>query len=177
MVSPGDVVLTRTKGFVPRAIRFFAALLGKPNVRNHVVVVHHYDLAGTLWGIEARPGGVGWVDMTQYMKDNWTLTNHEQPKTDSQRELICQVAESMLQRPYDYTAIAADAVRALRLEVLWHARDFGDDEIPAQVVCSALADWVYEKVGLDNPGKQSGTRFCTPGDWDEFITLEGWTVV
>ena len=173
---PGDVVLVRTNGLAGLLIRFGAALLDRPNVHNHVAIVSHRDEAGTLWGVEARPGGVGWVDMANYVADVYTISNAEQPKTDAQRAAIVQAAESMLQTPYDWTAIAADAMKAIRADRLWKAKNFGADEVPAQVVCSSLADYVYAKVGLANPGMVDGdaVRFTTPADWDLFIETKGW---
>lgn len=169
----GDVVLTRSTGLAPWLIRFGAALLDKPNLHNHVVIMHHTDANGTEWGIEGRPGGVGWVDMKQYEASAYTLVNSAQPKTDAQRKAVAETAEALLQRPYDWTAIAADAMQALGLRI-WRPQDFGETQMPGQVVCSSLADYVYERVGLANPGKKTGTRFTTPADWDEFIETQGW---
>lgn len=173
---PGDVVLTRSKGWVGWIIRFGAALLDRPNVRNHVVVVHHEDASGTLWGLEGRPGGVGWVDMTRVMRQPLTSTNAAQPKTWAQRDDICRVVESMVQRPYDWTAIGQAAMEALRMDRLWRAEEFSEaGEVPGQVICSALADWAYERVGLPSPGGSQRTRFTTPADWDLFIQSRAWT--
>lgn len=169
----GDVVLTRSKGWFPFLIRLGAALQDKPNLRNHVVIVHHVDAGGTIWGIEGRPGGVGWVDMKQYAESPYSESNWEQPKTVEQRQAVATTAEALLQRAYDWTAIAADALNALHLTI-WKPSDFGTDQVPGQVVCSALADYVYERVGLANPGKQGDARFTTPADWDDFIVRKGW---
>lgn len=173
---PGDVVCVRTTGFAGLLIRLGAALLDRPNMRNHVAIVHHRDAAGVLWGVEARPGGVGWVDMDNYLASPFTISNAEQPKTDEQRTAIAQAAESMLQTPYDWTAIAADAMKAIRADRLWQAKSYGEGQVPAQVVCSSLADYLYAKVGLANPGMVDGdaVRFTTPADWDLFIETEAW---
>lgn len=175
-VAPGDVVLVRTKGLVGALIRFGAALLDRPNVHNHVAIVHHRDASGTLWGIEARPGGVGWIDMDGYLGDPYTMSNSEQPKTQAQRDQIISVAESLLQTPYDWTAIATDAMKAIRADRLWKAKSYGEGEVPTQVVCSSLADYVYAKVGLASPGLIDGdaVRFTTPADWDLFIDTKAW---
>jgi len=64
---PGDLLLTRSKtGVFGRLIRVGAALRDEPNLINHVVIVDHQDRQGTWWGIEGRPGGVGWVDLQRY---------------------------------------------------------------------------------------------------------------
>lgn len=171
----GDVCVVRTNGFAGALIRLGAALLGRPNMRNHVAIVHHRDAAGTLWGIEARPGGVGWVDMADYLASSWTISNAAQPKTDEQRAAIAKTAEAMLQVPYDWTAIAADAMHAIRADRLWRARGYGL-AVPAQVVCSSLADYLYSTNGLASPDLTDGdgVRFTTPADWDLFIETEGW---
>jgi hypothetical protein len=173
---PGDVVLVRTEGLAGLLIRLGASLLDRPNVHNHVAIVHHRDPSGTLWGIEARPGGVGWIDMEGYLGDPYTTSNADQPKTPQQREQIAAVAESLLQTPYDWAAIAVDAMKAIRADRLWKAKSYGDGEVPAQVVCSSLADYVYAKVGLASPGLIDGdaVRFTTPADWDLFIDTKGW---
>lgn len=174
-LGPGDVVLTRSKGWVGWVIRFGAALLDRPNMRNHVIVVHHRDDAGTLWGVEGRPGGVGWVDMTTVMRHRFTSDNHEQPKDEAQRAVVAEVVEAALQRPYDWGAIAQAAAEALRLNELWRHAEFSEgDTVPAGVICSALADWAYERGGLPTPGGASRTRYTTPADWDAFIQGREW---
>lgn len=174
-VKPGDVVLVRTNGIVGAVIRLGAALLDRPNVHNHVAIVHHLDAAGVLWGIEGRPGGVGWVDMAQYLADPYSLSNNGQPKTDDQRSKVAEAAYSMLKVPYDWSAIATDALKALRLDRLWQVKDYGE-AVPGQVVCSSLADYIYARVGLASPGLTDGdgVRFTTPADWDAFIDTKAW---
>ncbi|HEU4913064.1 MAG TPA: hypothetical protein VFV76_14335 [Actinomycetes bacterium] len=172
---PGDVVLTRSKGWVGWIIRLGAALLDRPNIRNHVIVVHHRDDAGTLWGIEGKPGGVGWVDMTTVLRHRLTSDNRNQPKDTRQRATICAAVEAAIQRPYDWGAIAHAAAESLRLDELWWRVEFReDDTIPAGVICSALADWAYERTGLASPGGTGRTRYTTPADWDHFIQSRDW---
>lgn len=157
-----------------KLIRFGAALRGKPNLVNHVVVVHHRDAGGTLWGVEGRPGGVGWVDISVYGNYPYTSANNLQPKSPSQRLRVAQLAEQLLGTSYDWTAIVAAAMESLRLNILWKRQDLKSGAVPADVICSSFADWIYEEVGLASPGKSDGTRYTTPGDWDEFILEERW---
>lgn len=167
---PGDILCTRNAtGFAARMIRLGAALRDRPNTVNHVVIAHHVDAAGTLWGIEGRPGGVGWVDCRHYLKGAYTLDNREQPKTDAQRQAVCHAANGLLGTPYDWVGIAADGMDAIHAPDLW-AQDWPKCP-PAHVVCSSLADWVYEHVGLASPQPD---RTCTPGDWAAFIAEKGW---
>lgn len=172
---PGDVLLTRGSAWTSRLIRFGAALLGRPNISNHCIVFHHFDELGVPWGIEARAEGVGWIDLTRTLKSRWLLSNADQPKTPADRAFICAAVEAAIGTPYDWGAIAADALQALRIDHLWRAKEFPEDgRLPYGTVCSALADWAYERVGLENPGGNGATRLTTPADWDAFVITRAW---
>ena len=171
-LNVGDVLCTRNdKGWPARLIRLGAALLDNVNTVNHVIVVHHRDDAGTWWGIEGRPGGVGYVDLHKALKGPFTLDNRQQPKTAAQRAEIAKVAEGLLGTPYDWAGIVQDGMRAIGAQHLWESRING--EVPAQLVCSSLADWVYDRVGLPSPGGKFD-RHVTPGDWARFILTRAW---
>jgi len=174
-VNVGDVVCTREgKWWISGAIRLGAKLLGLPSFVNHVIIVHHFDNVTNRWiGIEGRPGGVGWVDLTDRLVQPLTNANTEQPKREEHRYLIAKAAESLFGAPYDWNGIAEDARIATRLW-LRAAEEWPDNAVPGQVVCSSFADWAYEKVGLANPGGNSLTRFTTPGHWDRFILNKEW---
>lgn len=175
-VSPGDVVAVRSSNFVSVAIRFGAALLDKPNLSNHIAVVHHLttnpDGSTTLWGIEGKPGGVGWIDMTGYLNSKWTLGNNNQPKTIDQIDHICKVMEAMLGTAYDWAAIAADAFEAMHLPALF-GEHWSKSGTPGHVVCSSVAAYAYLQAGLKHPNLNDERR-CSPGDWNEFIITRGW---
>lgn len=171
MIAPGDVVCVRNpRGFPARMIRLGAALLDKPNGVNHVIVAHHVDAAGVLWGVEGRPGGVGWVDMRHALTAPYTVHNGDQPKTGEQRAAVVKVAAGMLGTPYDWEGIALDAAEAVHVQTLWSSKAWGVSP-PAHVVCSSLADWAYNHVGLASP---KANRTCSPGDWAKFIVERGW---
>jgi hypothetical protein len=107
----------------------------------------------------------------------WPLTNanNTQPKTDDQRAQLAEIMVEMLGRPYDWRGIAEDTRQALHL--VWGrslALEWAEGEIPGQVVCSSLADFAYEKVGLQNPGGGKITRATTPGDWDAWMIEHDW---
>jgi hypothetical protein len=175
LVNVGDVLCTREGPWiVSLGIRIGAFLVGMPTYVNHVIIVHHWDAAHNSWvGVEGRPGGVGWVDLTDRLKAPLTNANNKQPKTEAQRYLIAKAAESLLGAPYDWQAIAEDARQAAHL---WRAVavEWQGDAVPGQVVCSSFADWAYERVGLANPGGNSVTRFTTPAGWDQFIMKGQW---
>jgi len=172
-IQPADVLAIRSQGVGGRLIRFGAALRelvtnqSQPNLHNHIAVVHHIDKHGTLWGIEGRPGGVGWVDCDKYLRSPWTITNARQPKTDTQRHHVCDVMVAMLGTPYDWEAIEADTVEAFGLHWKpdWHGT------VPGHVCCSSAAAYGYTKGGLVRPDPKEDGREVTPADWTNFILV------
>jgi hypothetical protein len=164
-IQPGDVLVVRTNGWVGDIIRFGAALHDFPNLENHVAIAHHMN-QGTWRGIEARPGGVGWVDLTSYLESRWTLTNFQQLKTPVQRSTVCTIMEQMLKTDYDWDAIAQDALNDLRIPDVWAERWNGNT--PDHVVCSSLAVWGYKESGLAYP-HTTDPAHVQPADWTEFI--------
>ena len=177
---PGDLLLTRSKtGVFGRLIRVGAALRDEPNLINHVVIVDHQDRQGTWWGIEGRPGGVGWVDLRRYLGSRWTLVNATQPKTEAQRKIVTKGAAAVLGVAYDWVGIAEDAAGATlpaalttRIEALWGS-DWQGKGPPAHLVCSSLADWLYGSADLTNPNVHP-TRNTTPADWMQLWITHGW---
>lgn len=170
-IQPGDVLVVRSEhSFVGRLIRFGAALRDQPDTWNHVAIATHVDGSGAFWGIEGRPGGVGWVALASYLDDRWTIDNAAQPKTERQRALIVDTARGLLGTPYDWQGIVADAMAAIDAPRLWRMRF--DALPPAHVVCSSLASWVYEHVGLTCP--RTADRVTTPADWASFIMQREW---
>jgi hypothetical protein len=172
--KPGDVLVVRTGGAAGRWIRFGAAIRDESNLDNHVAVIDHVDTGGTVWAIEGRPGGVGWVDAANYFSGEngkYALTNRKQPKSTVQRNDICAVVRQLLKAGYDWDAIAQDAIIDLGLPDLWAEKWHGTT--PAHVVCSSLAVWAYHKVTLDAP-TQEDMRHIQPADWSDWIIQNGW---
>jgi hypothetical protein len=175
MIEVGDVLVTREgPWWASGAIRLGAWLTDRPSVCNHVIVAHHQDAQGVLWGIEGRPGGVGWRDLSEPLRWPLTNANTQQPKTNEQRLMIATAMEGLFATPYDWNAIKAHVREALRLWEPHGPVEWKDHEAPGHVVCSSLADWAYEEVGLPNPGGDLITRMTTPGDWDRFIMDKEW---
>lgn len=176
-IEPGDVICTRNpNGWQAAMIRLGAALLDRPNTVNHVIVAHHQDRGGITWGIEARPGGVGWINLDKVLRQPYVVSNYEQPKTPAQRRLICAAVKGMIGTPYDWTAIALAGMQAVRADRLWRAISYTGvltEDPPAHIICSALADWAYDESGLASPGLFKG-RATTPGDWAAFIAEKAW---
>jgi hypothetical protein len=171
----GDVIVTREGPWlISWAIRLGARLMNLPTLVNHVIIVHHVDpLTGRWVGIEGRPSGVGWTDVTARLTHPLTNANTFQAKTGEQRYLVATAAEALVGTAYDWGAIAEAARQATRLRVR-AAAEWPEDATPGAVICSAFADWAYERVGLANPGGQSMTRFTTPGHWDRFMIDGEW---
>lgn len=170
-LQPGDLLATRTKGGLGSfLIRLGAAIRDRPNLVNHIAVVHHYDDAGTLWCLEGRPGGVGWRDAADYTADRWTVCNAAQPKTATQRATITTGALAMIGTDYDWEAIAHDAGAVFGLDKVWQLKWGG--QVPGHVVCSSLAAYLYAKAGLDCP---AGDREVSPGDWVSLWISRGWS--
>lgn len=167
-LQPGDVCAVRTSGAAGWWIRLGSALRGQPNFDNHIVVVDHADAHGTLWGIEGRPGGVGWVDVAGYfagVNGTYAVTNVHQPKTDAQRQAVCKVMRAMIGTPYDWEAIEQDGFEDLHLPELWGEK--WDGLTPGHVVCSSVAAWAYHVATLSAP-KTADMRHTEPSDWTEF---------
>jgi len=82
-------------------------------------------------------------------------------------------AVKLLGTGYDWIGgIAEDAALALHLPQLW-TPDPASGQVPAHVVCSSLAAWVYDRAGLDAPGR-GDWEHVTPGAWALFIGQRGW---
>jgi cell wall-associated NlpC family hydrolase len=171
----GDVLCTRGGSWVSRTIRFGAAILGRPNTVSHVAIYMGLGSDDRPQVIEARPGGVGWLDATEYLKSHWTIDNREQPKTEEQRKQIHDAAIALLGTPYDWVGIGQNAMEAIRAPDLYRSKAWMNKASPNHVVCSSLADWVYAEVKLANPGKtQQADKITTPGDWAEFCITKAW---
>jgi hypothetical protein len=171
-VLPGDVLAVDTgTSWGNVAIRVGQLLADRKwSWSNHLVMAHHVDDAGTLWGVEGRPGGVGWVDLSAR---TWRHLSHNawQPKTEDQRRQVCEWGESVLQTPYDWSAIVAHAMDALGIPDLWRADWSGG--APAQVVCSSVWAYGYSQAGLSRPLPKTGGRYVRPADWQRFCDRRG----
>ncbi|MCW2901845.1 MAG: hypothetical protein JWO67_4110 [Streptosporangiaceae bacterium] len=172
-VGVGDVLAVKTGGIGGALIRFGAWLRGLPHGINHVVIAHHLDDKGALIGLEGRPGGVGWVDMRDYLASPATVSNADQPKTDEQRYTVAKHAEAMLRAPYDWPAIVADAGCDLGLPSP-DDLDWNGNAAPLHVVCSSYAAYLYRIAGLARPGPTKGGRFVQPADWAQWDAKKGW---
>lgn len=168
VLKPADLLIVRTSGFWAGVIRFGEHLQGQPDEQNHVAVMSHWGADGIPWGLEGRPGGVGWVDLRGYLKLDATVNNCGQPgRSMAGRDEVAARAKAMIGTAYDWEAIADDTLRAFRMPELW-ARNFSGDKAEGAVICSSYAEFLYESRGWDHP-LTSDDRDTEPADWTRFI--------
>lgn len=175
---PGDVWAVRTGGFFGWLIRLGTLirylLTGKRPIGqdvNHVVIVIK-ETDGVWWGIEGRPGGVGWVDLTNYITSPFTVTNYGQPKSDANRAAIITLVPQVLGTAYDWDAIMMAAATDLHLVDMFNAdpTKWGTT-VPGHIICSALAAWIYDHLGMKAPTEGPDTQ---PSDWVDFDRQHAW---
>jgi hypothetical protein len=172
VLKPGDVLAVRLPGWFSEAIRVGEELSGKPGLENHIALFHHYDDPGVPWGLEGRPGGVGWVDLRAYLRSPYTLNNCLQPgRTDQARAVVAKQAEALLGDKYSWAAIGGDTLAALHIH-LWNLK-LRDGLAPGPVVCSSYAAWLYEQAGWERP--PATDRDTEPADWVSMVIGHQWS--
>ena len=179
--QPADLLIVSGTNWASKLIEIGAILRGR-DAASHVAVMHHVDKQGTPWAIEGRPGGVGWRDARDYLSDSRTVTNVGQPKTPKQRDAVCELMVRLLGTKYDWVGgIAADGAADINLPAvaqalenlgLWVAPPHG--QVPGAVVCSSVAAWGYDRVGLPSPAAPSAWESVQPADWRSWIEQRHW---
>jgi hypothetical protein len=189
---PGDLLIVEGTAPVSKVIEVGAVIEGEA-VASHVALFHHSDFSGPVpahWGIEGRPGGVGWVDLGAYLRDPRTVSTAGQPKTDAQRGALCKLGVTLLGTPYDWVGgIAADGATVLHLAPMAKAlHDLGlwrpahpGGLVPGHVVCSSAWAWAHDRIGLPSPDRPSGGPGApdtwepvTPANWKTFAEARDW---
>jgi hypothetical protein len=174
-LKPGTVLVMFGSPFLPEQAIEIGAVIDRQPAAYHVAMVHHVGPSGVLWGLEGRPGGVGWVDCAQYVKHPLTVANTSQPITDEVRMGVAVIMEAMIGTPYDWAAIAEDGgmvfSRKFGLKDIWHEKVNG--VLPGHIVCSAFAAYCYDRKELPCPLPKD-YRHVTPADWAEFIMAHGY---
>lgn len=182
-LAPGDVIVLRTPDGAGWWIRRRALMLRYPwqpwkwlsdksTLVNHVVIYTHRDETGRPRGLEGRPSGFGWCNLSGYLADPASIANTDQPKTQEQRDKVVRLATAAVGIPYDWAAILAMAAGSAGLP--FRLKEWPEDGVPSHVVCSSSGDYFYEAAGLSNPGGYMKTRGTDPQDWAEFITKKLW---
>jgi len=181
--APGDVLAVWTGDtIIENAIRLGERLEGKPAIANHVVLITHQDQLGRWMGIPGQPGGVGNVDVTPYLSDSRTRSNHDQPRPNDNGQLSAFLASAAksLGIAYDWIGIAEDALDALKIndlstviDPLWRS---DPNLLPGHVVCSSLAAMLYDLpvIGWAHPDL-GVERECEPADWWRWGDVQSWT--
>lgn len=184
-VGPGDVLAVLSSDDIfSHLIRFAARLRGKPNLVDHCVVVTHQDMHGRWIGIEADAKGVHLCDVTRYLNDPHTRTNHLQPRPNGNGQLqqFLDACQRAIGTPYDWAAVVRDAAEAFGLDHLSDAVDHvwhwptADEQWPGHVVCSSLAAALYRVVGWAHPADDE-ERLCEPADWWRWSDTQAWNEV
>lgn len=173
-LKPGDIVVVKISIWGLKWLVGLQTLLSgnwKYRKAGHVIVVHHRDSEGRLWGVESQALGIGWVNMEKH-NGNWGVSNSEQPRTEEVNDKVIKMAEQLLGKPYDYLAYLDFAMNALGINQSW--KDFQGNDVPVALICSAVADYIYESEGLPNPGGLEITRYTTPALWAKFIDKKEW---
>ncbi len=175
-LRPGDVIVTATPDSVGWWIRLRSKLSRKPSLHNHVAMFTHLDDTGQPRGLEGRPSGFGWANLTKYIERADTVANCAQPgRSDAERDRVVALATTMIGIPYDWRGILAFAGNTAGMPFL--AEDWPENGVPSHVVCSSAVDYLYESVGWYNPGGYSKTRGTDPSDWTAFCLIgerTGW---
>lgn len=186
LLRPGDILAVNTHSFWGWFIRLGAWLRGQDSKHDHIVVIYGRDEVGVLRGLEARPGGVGWVNVTRDYDHAYFVANVGQPKTEEQRTFIAENAKLMLGTPYDWSAIVVagatviGAARWRAAKVLldrWQliVAAYPTDKAPLQVMCASYAVWLTHHApdpALDYPN-QHGASWTTPADWVDWMKKTG----
>jgi hypothetical protein len=173
-LKPGDVVIVEMGIWIIRVLIWLQAVFtgnAKYSQNGHVIVVSHRDSEGRLWGIEGRPGGIGWVEMDK-RNGKYGISNSEQPKSDEDRIFVVKLMNELIGHHYDYGAYIEIALQTLGISPLW--TDWKNDDVPVHYICSAVADYAYEKRNLPNPDGFDVTRYTTPAQWARFIDEKQW---
>jgi hypothetical protein len=160
---------TLMKRYPKQPWKWFASSKG---LYNHVAMITHRDEEGHWRGLEGRPGGFGWANCDRYINDPNTVSNTKQAKDDAQRGALVAGATRLLGVPYDWASILSFAAEAAGLP--FKVREWPDDGLPSQVVCSTSIDYLYESVKLDNPGGYAQTRGTDPTEWAVWIEANGY---
>lgn len=166
---PGMVLAVHTGGMFSDGIRLGSVLIDETAAQNHILGLSHQDeRTMRWWGIEGRPGGVGWVDATPYLASPLTISNQHQTLDTGQQANIVLALKLALGTPYDWAAIKDEAERDLHLSGLWADTDNWGPAVPAHVICSSLLAWGYKRVDAAYP-QQVDERHVQPADWVSFI--------
>jgi hypothetical protein len=171
---PGTVIVTATHDLGGWWIRLRSKLMRRPSLHNHVAMFTHFDREGIPRGLEGRPSGFGWANLSEYLTHPDTIANTDQPMTAEDRAYLVEAGQAMVGIAYDWAAILSFASNLGGIPFLPH--EWPDTGVPSHVECASALDLLYEGRGLANPGGNRVTRATTPDQWTEFIAKKLWLV-
>lgn len=157
---PGDIGLTKIKGFVGILVRIMQILNGDFAKPTHVYVVLD---DGTVF--EAQPGGAVITPLIEYDK-RWK-EYVDWPLTEDQRHRIVSRARTYVGTGYNWTTYFYLAAYRLHFRPKWLKCRVQNDK---RLICSQAADKIYadEGVHLFNDGRMPYD--LTPGDFGRLPT-------
>jgi hypothetical protein len=156
---PGDIGLTQISGWGGRAIRLGQWLLGEGfEDYEHAYVVSRVDADGTVWIVEAMPGGAQEVPQ-------WHTVNRWIICPDEYREGVARQAYdvAVARVPYSFLDYGALALHRFRIPFPG-LRTYIENS--GHMICSQLADHCADRGGwhLFSDGRWEG--YVTPGSLD-----------
>lgn len=164
--KPGDIGITRISGAGGLAIRFGQWLNGDGfKDREHAFVVSEIRDDGSIWIVEAMPGGAQHIH-------NW----HADDETDylrcpdQFRNAVATAARGYVKVPYSFADYGALALHRFHIPAP-HLETFIKDS--HHMICSQLADQAADDGGwhLFSDGRWAGD--VTPGDLYKVYRSEG----
>jgi hypothetical protein len=154
--KPGDIGLTQISGWGGKAIRAGQWLLGDGYADfEHAYVVTEVDADGTVWIVEAMPGGAHHVRQ-------WHTVNRHLVCPDEYRAGVVATALRQAERKVPYSDLDYGALALHRFHVPAPGlRTY--IESSGHQICSQLADYCAAKSGwhLFDDGRWPG--YVTPG--------------
>lgn len=153
--KPGDIGLVRISGAGGFAIRWLQALNGDGHDDyEHAFIVSRVDAAtGTVWIVEAEPGGAREVELT-YDNVRWLKC------PDQFRDAVSAVARHMASEkiPYSWADYAACGLHRFHVPVP-HLKKY--IQTSKHMMCSQL---------VDRCANYGGWHLFRDGRWDGFVT-------
>jgi hypothetical protein len=169
LLKPGDVLVVGGKGGIgAELIRERSRLEGQPDLHNHVAMFTHFDIAGEPRGLEGRPGGFGWANVTRYITNVSCMSNAgKSVHSDEECHSAVELGRQMISIPYDWEAIIAFGYELISHRFI--PTEWPEEGIPSHVVCSSAIDLIYEHLHWDNPGGWRKTRGTDIDDWTTWL--------
>lgn len=153
MPKPGDMGFSIIKGALGFWVGLAQYLNGDGSKWSHVFVVLDDNTV-----MEAMPGGAKITPIEEYLG---TAVFIDWGATDEQRKLIVEEAKKLVGTPYGFVDYFALALVRLNIRPNWLVKYIKNSQ---RLICSALADMVYNKAGITIFKDGRMWHDVTPGD-------------